>query len=266
MAKAAYKNIKIIWHMGFQKTGTTSFQSILRRNYDQLSEEIAVFPKRKWTRAVQEAGLAFWADPNAKTKKALEQAAQDIRAVIRDAERTCGVVSDENIIGLELYDDKGGMIDMAAAILPILEKACAPATCEFVFYTRDFDGWFKSAYNQVVKQLRCRADFDTWVANAPFSTDWQDHHERLSSVVESDVHFRDMKQDAADDLPIGGYILQLAGFDDETLRNLNKPVGRNESLSPGALGFMLELNRSHMHDNGLDIVRRKMLKNPDAFT
>ena len=53
MAKPTFKNIKIIWYMGSKKTGTTSFQSILRRN----------------------------------------------------DEHTCGVVSDENFIALEPYDD-----------------------------------------------------------------------------------------------------------------------------------------------------------------
>ncbi len=266
MAKAAYKNIKIIWHMGFQKTGTTSFQSILRRNQKALEKKISVFPKQESTRAVQEAGLAYWDTPNDATKKALMDAAKDIRKVVRDAERTVGLVSDENIMGLELYDEKGGMIDMAAAIMPILEEACAPAQCEFVFYTRDFDGWYKSAYNQVVKQLRCRKDFDQWVADAPFSTDWDEHHKRLSGVVSSPVHFRDLKEDGAQDLPIGGFILRLAGIDDATLKTLKGPIGTNESLAPGAVRFMLELNRTHMHERGLDIVRRKMLKHPDAFS
>ena len=266
MAKSAYKDITIIWHMGFQKTGTTSFQSILRRNSDTLSEHISIFPKRKWTQPVQDAGLAYWADPSVAHEKALKKAAQDICKTIKDAGHTCGVVSDENIIGLELYDDKGGMIDMAAAILPILESACAPSKCEFVFYTRDFDGWYKSAYNQVVKQLRCCKDFDLWVEDAPFSTDWDEHYQRLQSCVKSPVTFRDMRQDAADGLMLGGHILRMAGIEDDILQDLNKPVGRNESLSPGALKFMREINRSHIHQNGLDIVRRKMLNNPDAFS
>ncbi len=266
MAKPAFKNIKIIWHMGFQKTGTTSFQSVLRRNEDTLRQHIAIFPKRKWTQDVQNAGLAYWDEPSGANEKALTQAAQDIRKSIRDDEHTCGVVSDENIIGLELYDDKGGMIDMAAAILPILEKACAPATCEFVFYTRDFDGWYKSAYNQVVKQLRCQKDFDQWVEDAPFSTDWDEDHAYLQKTVISPVTFSDMRQDGADGLLIGGHILRMAGISDDVLHNLNKPVGRNESLSPGALQFMREINRSRIHENGLDIVCRKMLNNPGAFT
>jgi hypothetical protein len=136
MAKPAFKNIKIIWHMGFQKTGTTSFQSILRRNEDTLRQHISIFPKRNWTQDVQNAGLAYWANPTVENEKALTQAAQDIRSSSRD----------------------------------------------------------------------------------------------------------------------------------DVLQNLNKPVGRNESLPSGALQFMREINRSRILENGLDIVRRKILNNPGAFT
>ena len=264
--KTAIKDVTVIWHLGFQKTGTTIFQSLMRRNSEWLEERIAIFPKRKWTRALENAGLAHWADPSKASEKTLAAEARAIRDAVREQGHTFGVFSDENVIGLELYDEKGGMFDMAKTIMPILEKAIAPAKSEFVFYTRDFDKWFKSAHNQVVKQLRCRDDFDTWVENAPFHTDWEKHHKDLSKCVKSPVIFRDLGEDAANDMPMGGHILERAGISPKDMKSFNKPIGRNESLSPGALAFMLDLNRSHMHDRGLDIVRRKMLNNPQSFT
>ncbi|MEM6618225.1 MAG: hypothetical protein AAF631_02865 [Pseudomonadota bacterium] len=265
MAKPNIKDTTLIWHLGWQKTGTTIFQSLIRRNRELLEDHCAIFPKQHWTQRLQNAGLAYWADPSQTTEKALKAKARAIREKTREAGHTYGIVSDENIIGLELYDDRGGMIDMAAAIMPVIERAVAPAKSVFVFYTRDWDRWFRSAHNQVVKQLRCRAGFDDWVASAPFAQDWDAHRARLQDQVSGPVIFRDLGQDAAEGKPMGGAILELAGVPPEVFPKLAQPVGKNESLPPGALAFMLEINRSHIQDHGMEIVRTKVLKHIDAF-
>lgn len=265
MAKTAQKDVTVIWHLGFQKTGTTIFQSLMRRNQDALENHCAVFPKRHWTQAVQDAGLAFWADPSDATEDALSQAARDICAAIQDKGHTHGIVSDENIIGLDLYDQKGGMIDMAASVIPVLERAILPAKSVFVFYTRDWDDWFKSAHNQVVKQMRSRLDHDDFCANAPFERDWDKHYKRLQSVVSGEVVFRAMEEDARESWPMGGYMLTRAGVPSSLFANLTKPIGKNQSLPPSALNFMLEINRSHINEHGLAVVRKKVLKHIRAF-
>lgn len=264
-AKIPIKDVTVIWHLGFQKTGTTIFQSLMRRNMETLSRHCALFPKRKWTAALQLAGRAWWENPGEETEAALKREARAIRDAIREQGHTAGVVSDENVIGLHFYDERGGMVDMAAHVMPVLEAAIRPARSVFVFYTRDWEKWLASAWNQVVKQLRCQQDFDDWRAGIPFEQDWQAHHARLSGVVRGEVVFRDLGQDAAEDKPMGGYILERAGVPPEALEGLNRPIGRNESLPPGALRFMLDLNRSKIHDRGLDIVRKMMLRNLDAF-
>lgn len=266
MRQTPHEDITVIWHLGFQKTGTTIFQSLIRRNIDDLERHCRVFPKRDWTQALQDAARAFWAAPGAAAETALATEARAIRDAIAAAGRTHGIVSDENIIGLEFYDHRGGMIDMAAAILPVLEAAVAPARSEFIFYTRDWDSWFRSAHNQAVKQLRNRYDAQEFRANAPFAEDWETHHRRLSGLVQGQVTFRDLGADAQRGWPMGGFILTRAGVPEAAFEHFNSPIGRNESLPPGALAFMLELNRSHIHDHGLEIVRKKVLKHIGAFS
>lgn len=265
MTKTDIKDVTVIWHLGFQKTGTTTFQSFLRRNDAALSEEIAIFPKQHWTQRLQTAGLSYWDDPSLENEKALKGKARAIREKVREQGKTMGLVSDENVIGLNLYDEKGGMIDMAAAIMPILERAISPSRSIFVFYTRNFDSWFKSAHNQCVKQLRCRDNLEDFVEKTPFSTDWDAHQKQLKDAVQSPVIFRDLGEDAKEGLPMGGHILELAGIDRKAFSEFSSPIGRNESLSPAALDFMLEINRSHLHEHGLEIVRTKVLKHPQAF-
>ncbi|MEM7441306.1 MAG: hypothetical protein AAF393_17065 [Pseudomonadota bacterium] len=265
MAKPALKNITIVWHLGFQKTGTTSFQSLMRRNEEVLSSYCTVFPKQHWTEDLLVAGTSYWQHPGRATKRALKAAAQDIRRDVQNQGQTFGVVSDENIIGLELYDNSGSVFDMAAAVMPVLEDAIKPAKSVFVFYTRDWDALMKSAYNQAVKQMRNRYDFDEFIKRASFKRAWGPHRKRLAGAVNGEVVFRDLTADGEAGWPMGGYILTRAGVPPKVLTQLEPPIGTNESLPPSALEFMLEMNRSHIHDYGLEIVRKKVLKHIKAF-
>ena len=256
---------RIIWHFGFQKTGTTAVQWLLRKNRALLGEKIALFPRGRWTAALREAAAVFLRTRSEADKTAFQDEVRKIVNTVRDSGHRCAIVSDENVLGLKLRDETGDIFTHARTMLPVVEDAAAPAICEFHFNTRDTEAWLKSAHNQEVKQLRCRQDFDEWRNGVALPVDWSALHDTLSGLTQGAVVFRDMNADRAAGRPSGAALLEAAGVGPELLAQLKTPGAQNESLSDAALAFMLDINRSPLKRRQIGAVRDVVVKNMGLF-
>ena len=255
---------RIVWHFGFQKTGTTSIQSVCWRNFDALNSRTALFPKRQWTEALRTSATA-WLN-GAGAEDAVEEAAAGLATAVAEAGHGTALVTDENVLGVDIYNAHGDIFDFAARILPVIERAARPHSSEFVFYTREMDSWLKSAHAQSIAWARQRLDYDDWRAGLPFATDWAVHLARLQAAVDSPVSFRDMGADADEFGLLGGHLLTRAGIAPDTLASLAPARGGNERLPAGALQFLLEMNRSKLGDKPLNTVRRQVLRHMQLFS
>lgn len=258
-------DLTIFWHMGFIKTGTTAAQQMLRKNKFQMPPSVHVFRKQNDTVDLRLTAKAWRKSPTDENRRAVVQAVQAARNTAIEAGASKAIFSDENIVEFEPYNDRGDIFEASAKTLPLIEEAAYPAKSVFVFYTREFDKWLTSAYNQTVKMLRLTADFDEYCANLPFEKDWNVQRERLQASVKSDVVFYDMEDDIAKGPTIGAGLLRMAGIGEDVLDALIIPDRKNESLSKGALQFMLEVNRSELSAPAVKKIRQIVMQNPEAF-
>lgn len=266
-ASAAMTRPRFVWHLGFMKTGTTFLQAVLWRNRPTLARTTTVFNCRDRDWSLRNAAIAHCQSPSAETDAQVTKAARAFARRTLDQGHTTAFLSDENLVGYRLYDRHGDCFSKTAALLPILTAAAEAEglASEFQLYTRDMPAWLASAYNQEIKQMRETRSYADWTAGLPFEQDWSAQHQRLSAVTPAPVTFRDMKADLKEGRMVGAHLLDRAGLDPALHGSLKMPRGQNESLSPGALEFMRQINATRMQERQLVFVRRTLLANPHLF-
>ncbi|MDG2340678.1 MAG: sulfotransferase [Paracoccaceae bacterium] len=265
-ARGDASDLTIIWHMGFIKTGTTSAQKMLRKSRHAVPADMHLFRKQNDTVDLRLTAKAWRKKPTDENRDRVFAAVGAVRDMALENGAQTAVFSDENIVEFDAYNERDNIFTAAARTLPLIEEAAFPAKSVFVFYTRQFDKWLASAYNQSVKMLRLTEDFDEYCANIPFEKNWDVQKDLIQSGLKSDVVFCDMEDDTNSDLPVGSQVLRVAGAPSEALDKLHRPEHRNESLSPEALRFMLEVNRSNLATPALRKIRRFVMQNPESFS
>ena len=233
---------RIIFHLGFQKTGTTSIQRFLNENAP-LVPEIDIRAYGDATKALRVRGRRYCATGSERDRAALESAVDDVLDDFRAGSSRLAIVSDENILGRVSYDETGHILLWAERILPILSERAADLAPEFAFYTRAPDRWFASLYNQAVKRGGVTAGFDRWRAAVPFEVEWPEWRARFEAAAGRPVSFLSMEEELASGLPLGSGLLRLAGVGEDRIAALRPVPVENASLSGRALGVMRLVNR-----------------------
>lgn len=256
----------MVWHLGLPKTGTTSLQELNRANSATLSDHVAVFQKRTRTRRLMEATQDWLTDPSRISR---DCCAHELRRIWRKGQAWgCAriLVSDENLTGWRAVDEGGDILTRLARLMPLIEEILHDADHQFVVYTRDFDAWAYSMYNQEVKMSGETRTWQKWRAALPFDGAWDAHYERLSEQVDSPLVLRDMGLDKTEGRPLGAHVLGLAGVPDEVIAELRVPKVQNPGLPTGAVEFMRLANRHDFSEDAARVLRRMVLYNPHLFS
>lgn len=253
---------RVVWHCGFQKTATTTIQSMLAANRAHLAPHCATYPKARWTRDLRQAAIQMWKTDTEESRSAVSAAAKALVEQARNSGAPVALVSDENILAEHLAQNGKDIFGFAKQVLPMLAEATAPQAATFVFYTRPLEPWLRSAYNQIVKARRCQLGWDEWRAAIPFADDFPGACADLAQATGLDIRFLDL----AEDDHAGAALLKLCDLPEETLAGIELPERRaNESLPSGAVAFLLEMNRSDLKTAGIQQVRRTVMRNRHLF-
>lgn len=221
---------RIIVHLGFPKTGSTTIQKMLEINAERLGPGIVASPKddltyrlRKYALRYKRTGVVVW-------KWLHSRAMAEMRRQIDAMDFETLIISDENMISIE--SGKLFLPDIGSHYLPWLQgldTALDGYDVTYVVYTRDVKGWQRSSYNQA---FRMRRVFSTYA-------DWAQEHDNLDGpeqiiagfrgICGDRLHVIDMKTDGAGGL-LGAAILRLAGVAPDVIDGLAPPPRENESL------------------------------------
>ncbi|MEZ5769102.1 MAG: hypothetical protein R3D80_16610 [Paracoccaceae bacterium] len=234
-------------HMGVQKTASTAFHHFLHLNAGRLDGRLTVRTPAPATpaRATARAAIAYSLARDAAHRAALADRIGGLRDELLATGPAPILVSHENLPGA--MPGNGGEVRLypqIGAILALLAENLAPFAPKFVFYTREMAAWKASVYNQAVKTdgyAGTRAHFDTETADCGT---WDEMRARAEAAVGADrvTFFR--LEDEADPMRPGRQLLAHAGLDADEIDALAPLQQRaNESLNPGSLEFMRQLNR-----------------------
>lgn len=255
---------RVVWHFGWQKTGTPSIQLLMRRNQSALSDRVQVYPKTTMSQPIRRALKTHFATGTPSLQE-IEELTEDMMIEVAAEGGPVALISDENLMGWRHHDKNLCFVGYAKTVLPILARAAAPATSQFVFYTREMNGWLKNVHNQEVKNMRQTVDYDPWLDQAPRYADWDAVHAELSEATGLDIVFRDMGQDKADGLPLGGAILEACGIDRSVIAGFAAAPTSNNSLPESATQLMLAMNRSNLPDRAVRQARKIIEANRHLF-
>lgn len=262
----------IVWHLGFQKTGTRTFQEWIVAHKDQLSPHFSMVSKHLNASAIENAGRSLMRPGRFLRNRTLrEQRLKYVVRGIRDQTlahpKKVGLVSSENIIGHWVWHNGLSMFDEAEQVIRLLEQYARPARSSFVFYVRDFDSWLKSAWRQEVMVRRGSLDYEEWREGLPFELDWDVQRDKLAASLSdatSSVQFIELGTDA-DGGTTGRQILQLCGMAEADIDALPKQERKNIGANSGATDFMLAVNRSDISNKDRRIVRATIEANRKYF-
>jgi len=269
---------KIIVHMGFHKTGSTYVQELLKLNAGRLPEGfVALHQASPHTARLRRACLSFQkarrAGPEApEAKVQAETIVAECRAIL---ERHAGdahtvLISDEELAGY-----MPGRLG-ARAVYPCLAELCrllregfAPHPVQFVFYTREPEGWLKSVYNQAVKQHKVTKRYHRFRQDLIGSPDLAAHaaviREEFGAEAVSVFSFEEERQ--IRDRPFGASLFALAGLPEALCRDFEiAGINRNESLHPIARELMRSLNETALTSEQIVTIKDVFLRREMLFS
>lgn len=254
-----------VLHIGFQKTGTTWFQQTLGRNRTRLAGRLGLVLKGPETMPLMRACLAWIESPDANHLAAVSAAAEALSTRIDQQPEPVTLISDENLIGRNVFGETGHMVDWACALLPTISRALGPERTTLVCHTREPSAWIASVHNQAVKIRRETRELGAFRAALPFALDWSAIIHRIADATGGPMHSFAMEQDLAEPLGPGAGLLRWLGLEDLMPRMVTPKVPPNRSLGRGALNFLLAANRSDLRPRELANVRRLVLDNRALF-
>ncbi len=238
---------RIVIHMGFHKTGTSSVQQVLRDNRKALRPHMRSLLRWALSDVVSAArGYSMWRDPvtllkfNTRFARVLaDLPAMPKRVLCLSAEELAG--------HLPGRDDMG---DYSAA--PVLAAEMADSAqaqfprAEIVFYlsTRAPDAWIESAYWQHVKSSSLTLDFDAFCARYPDAATLDSTVTQIARAVPCAVHHTRLEDTTH--LPLGPAtpVLNLCEVPAATQATLTRAPAANTRPDMDVLARLLEANRT----------------------
>ncbi|MCR8824994.1 hypothetical protein [Pseudosulfitobacter koreensis] len=239
---------KIVLHIGFHKTGTSTVQQMLRTNRALLKPHLAIRLKPQMTDLMHATrGFSTWRDKIslAKVARRFDLLLQDLPGMPRRAL----VISAEELSGH--MPGRGDLADYSAAPeLVHIYVECVQKhfpDCEVAVYasTRAPQAWLRSAYWEHVKSSSMTLDFTDFVARYGHAADLDAVLDEIAATVPCRV-FR-ARLEEAQSLRLGPAqpLLELCDVPAETLAQIMPHPVANAALDPSVLEALLEANRAH---------------------
>ncbi|MEZ5686172.1 MAG: hypothetical protein R3D78_09895 [Paracoccaceae bacterium] len=260
---------RLVVHLGFPKTATTTIQAMLAANAGRFGPGIVVSPKDELTRKLRKNALRYmrsggkfwfkWRHGVAMREMVRKIDAMDFETLL---------ISDENMVGIEsgkIFDPPGG-VDFTAWVRQ-LDAALSGYDVTYVLYTRDPAPWRVSAYNQAFKMRRVTEPFADWVVKHDDLGGPARIVEELRGFLGDRLKTLEMADEIGPGKLMGRYLLELAGVSEERIAGIVVPPRKNESLPPAAIEF-LKCARANPRLRGAryrDLVRL-CARHPDQFS
>lgn len=230
--------MRVVLHLGFHKTGTSSVQALLRANADRMPAGVAVLVQ---------------ADPRLKPLEEACRAADagrlDLVAVEAESQRLLGVlaagpatwlVSSEDLLGrIPSSRDGTEVYGNAPAILAALARGLAGAELSGIVYTRDHAPWVDSLYRHLLRTRGVRMRGSDFAALPKFAPGCLDAAaERLAQGAPFPVALRRFEDDLSEPPGPGRAYLLAAGLSPDHLARLAPVPRQNPGIGAADVAFM----------------------------
>lgn len=237
---------RVILHLGFQKTASTSFQALLDANRQRLG--LGIYAYGTDTQPLRTLALSIAHNPTPVALRSFSYAMSGcFQETLKNGHEST-IISDENLVGRTLYNREGNLASWSETILPLIAKALPDdLSAEIIFYTRDHAAWLRSLHGQCIKRAKERRGYEGWIKDCPIDTNWDALHDtmvRAASPIQ--VRFVAMEDDLMRDGFVGSTVLRTAGVSDKLIADLQIPEPKNRALHKTSLALLRCLNHVPM--------------------
>lgn len=259
---------QVTLHIGVQKTASTALHHLLKLNAEALAPQLMVrIPKPGTpTQQMGRAAVDFSLDPSDERRAHLVSKIEAVRSEI-EASSDPALISHENLPGAMLGNPGvTTLYPMLETLLELYERHLAPFVPRYVFYTREMSAWKKSVYNQAVKTDGYAGTLDAFISETADCGSWESLADRIRAALGGDRVAVLALEDELDQTRPGQQLLRFAGLSDAQIADLKPLAWRaNQSLGPGALEFMRQVNAAGLGPKPRMKVMNLVIDNPSLF-
>lgn len=226
---------RVILHLGFHKTGSSSVQELLRANRDRLAPRIAcLIRKDPELRGLEAACKAFDRAPNLLTRARLRRQWRRLTGRLEDAAAETVIVSSEDLMGrIPSERDAAAIYSNSATIIGTLQGATPEVELHAVFYTRDGAAWRDSLYRHLVRTRSLGMSPEAFAALEKFRAPddaLRQAAERVGAEVRGGLSLLCFEDDLDTRLGPGTALLTLAGVSAAELAALRPVAQQNVGI------------------------------------
>ena len=238
---------RVVLHIGFHKTGTTSIQRTLRTNRAVLKAKFIQGLKWRFPLLINAArGYSTYGDAMSLAKFSIrldallaELPAFKHRGFVMTCEELAG-----HIPGRAELQNYGAAVALMKEIREAFERRYERPDLHFVFTTRAPEPWLESAYWEHVKSSSMTLSLEEFRAQFSEAAQFTKVLDEIEKVVAPYPLSRIALEDCADHrLGPADPILRLAGLTDDDLANLEAIGPANTRLPQNVLDGLLAINR-----------------------
>lgn len=242
---------RVIFHLGYHKTGSTSIQFWLRDNLPEISEQIALYS------VIGDSANSLKVPANLLSMgligpKVFAERARDWADTCRALPQDTVIITDESLPGLPLGVRQQGyhetrIYPAAAQVVGLLAAAFREFDPLFVVFERAPEPWLKSIHNEMVKQGRILEDFDDYLARYTPDVQWGDLRQGMEQAIADATNGRgqlisySFEEEFAKPLVADMKFFELLDLPPEVMARCTPTLGvANKSLSPEELQRLRE--------------------------
>ena len=235
---------RIVLHMGFHKTGTSTVQQFLRKNRKALMPALAIRLKGQMSDLLHAArGYSTWRDPLSLAKVAARL--DEVLADLPDMPRRTLVLSGEELAGhmsgRTKVPDYGAAPELAQIYSDVIVARFPQAEVAIYLTTRAGDTWLESAYWEHVKSSSMTLDFDDYAERYGATADLNATCDSIRVAIPHPVH--SVSIDAGGDTITP--LLDLCDVPEQLRAGLSYPEPVNTRLPVDVLLELLAANRAY---------------------
>lgn len=229
---------RVILHLGFHKTGSSSVQELLRRNRARLAPHVAcAIQKDPALRPLEAACKAYDRAPHRLNRLRLRRAWRRLAARLAALPAEAAIVSSEDLMGRIPSDRDGEAVyARSAAIIGALQEATPELRLDVAFYSRDGVKWRDSLYRHLVRTRSLALTAGDFAALEKFrdpDAALRQAAERVGARVAGETALLSFEDDLGARLGPGTALLALAGVGPEVMEGLEPVDQQNVGIDAG---------------------------------
>ncbi|MEL7098037.1 MAG: hypothetical protein AAGM84_04340 [Pseudomonadota bacterium] len=253
---------RVVLHIGFHKTGTSSVQAVLRANRAVLKRHAALRLKPQIKELLHGSrGYSTWRDPLSLAKTARRFDA--MLGALPGMPRRALIVSAEELSGH--MPGRGDLMDYGAA--PELVRVYAGSVrkrfpeAQLVIYAgiREAEAWLRSAYWEHVKSSSMVLDFDAFADRYAAAADFAAILDRVAERAEVDVTSGALEAHQDDALGPAAGLFAQCDMPPDILSALAPVPATNTRLPEAVLLDLLAANRAYADRDARKAVKKAIL-------